>query len=121
MAIEITQKHREIAARYPYEIRLYGGGDKGTLEFQPRDGTRYVIVFRPVLDEEARPLGHSPGASFVSVMRGANSYQTSAFSDAPMPYYVAEKLPVNDYTARTLARALRFLFNAEDIGPFHEQ
>ena len=123
MQIRIKLAHRALETKYPYEISLHGEGGNGTLIFQPRDGTRYVIVFREVTEAgECSALGHSSGpCSVVGVMRGNNRYAAAVFGDAPHPYYLQEKLDCNEHTAQMVARALEFLFNETDLGPFHER
>lgn len=120
--IAITSTHHEIAARYPYEISLLTSAPtSGVLVFQPRDGTRYVLLFSALSDLEARTLGHSPGSSLVSVMEDRpNAYITAAFSHAPFHAYVEEKLNVSPAKARQISRALKFLFEGTDVGPFVE-
>lgn len=123
MQIRLKLAHHALETKYPYEIKLYGAGGNGTLIFQPRDGTRYVIVFREATEAgECSALGHSSGpCSFVGVMRGNNQYAAAVFGDAPPPYYLQKKLDCNEHTAQMVARALEFLFNETDPGPFHER
>lgn len=123
MQIRLTAQHRAIAQKYPYEMALYGEGGNGTLVFQPRDGTRYVIVFREIDNqEEGAILGHRDApSSLVSLMRGSNRYSTAVFGDSPHRYYIEEKLGGSSYEAVVAERALRFLFDEIDPGPFNER
>ena len=121
MMVRLTAQHGAIAKKYPYEIRLAGDGTSGTLVFQPRDGTRYVIIFRPVeYSDEARELGCTAPETLISVMQGSNKYVSAVFDHAPHRTYLEEKLGVSPHAARQLQRALGFLFDAADPGPFAE-
>jgi hypothetical protein len=121
MMVRIKLAHRALAQKYPYEIRLAGDGASGTLVFQPRDGTRYVIVFRPVeSSDEARELGCTAPETLISVMQGSNKYVSAVFDHAPHRTYLEEKLGVSPHAARQIQRALSFLFDEVDPGPFAE-
>lgn len=120
-AISMNEHHEAIARKYPYEIQFVGGLSSGSLVFQPRDGTRYVITFRSIWPEEAAVLGSSFPAAFVSVMRGPNKYVSLVIDHAPHRLYIEEKLGVSPQTARQLERALDYLFAATDPGPFTEE
>lgn len=108
-----TPKHHEIAAKYPYEIQLAGN----LMVFQPRDGTRYELLFTK-LGEEARLMGCSPDAVMVTVMRGSNQYVSMAAGGYSHPGYIQEKLGVPERTAEVVARAIQFALRGVDIGPF---
>lgn len=122
MPITITQTHRDLETKYPYEINLIEiTPTSGTLVFCPRDGTKYLLHFSELHLRQSGEAGHAPYSSLVSLSRKANKYASAAFDHTPHPIYLAEKLCIDDHrTAQQVERALRFLFNAEDIGPFSE-
>ena len=122
MAIKLTQAHRELEEKYRYEIHLIENTPtSGTLVFCPRDGTKYLLHFNELALQQSGEAGHAPYSSLVSLSRKANEYRSAAFDHVPHPIYLGEKLGIDSHqTVRQVERALRFLFNAEDIGPFGE-
>ena len=92
----------------------------GTLVLTPYDGRQYVLHFAPLSNAGAEACGHTPGAILFSYLVGTNQYRSAAFDHAPHRHYIAEKMGVTYAESVMLERALRFLFNAEDIGPFGE-
>ena len=84
---------------------------------QPGDGTRYVLLVTPVVDEEAaKVLGIRPGSWVVSHAPGAGRYSGSMFiapGSLVSDSYVAEKLDVSPHTAGVLAALLRSLLDAK--------
>lgn len=112
-----TPAHHAVAEKYPYEIRLHGN----VMEFQPRDGTRYRIVFTSLPPEAQRALGCSHNGVLVTLMRGSNDGVSACFDWTPHESYLREKFgTTNEHTNKMVCRALRFFFTEADIGPFQE-
>lgn len=116
----LTIGHYDIAAKYPYEIRLaeVQDGSGLTVEFQPRDGTRYVVMFRQPCEAERKMFGCGHDAWMVSMQSGPAKFKSALLSPRSHYTYIKEKLDVNTYTAVVLEKLLDFVFDGEDIGPF---
>lgn len=116
----LTIGHYDIAAKYPYEIRLVETHDGSglTVEFQPRDGTRYVVMFRQPCAAERELFGCGLDAWMVSKMDGPAKFKSALLFPRAHYTYIKEKLEVNTYTALVLSRLLDFVFDGVDIGPF---
>lgn len=116
----LTIGHYDIAAKYPYELKLaeVQDGSGLTVEFQPRDGTRYVVMFRKPCGAEQKMFGCGPDAWMVSKMDGPAKFKSALLSDSQHYTYIQEKLGVNEYTAKVLERLLDYVFSGVDIGPF---
>jgi hypothetical protein len=116
----LTIGHYDIVAKYPYELKLAEVQDGAgfTVEFQPRDGTRYVVVFRKPCEAERKMFGCAPDAWMVSYERGPAQFKSALLSPRSHYTYIKEKMEVNTYTAKVLEKLLDFVFEGEDIGPF---
>ena len=116
----LTIGHYDIAAKYPYEFKLaeMQDGSGLTVEFQPRDGTRYVVMFRQPCEAERKMFGCGPDAWMVSMQSGPAKFKSALLSPHSHYTYIAEKLGVNHYPALVLEKLLDFVFNGTDIGPF---
>lgn len=119
----LTIGHYDIAAKYPYEIKLaeVQDGSGLTVEFQPRDGTRYVVMFRQPCEAERKMFGCGPDAWMVSKMDGPAKFKSALLSPRSHYTYIKEKLDVNTHTAKVLEKLLDFVLDGEDIGPFPMQ
>lgn len=115
----LTIGHYDIEAKYPYELKLAEADEKNfTVEFQPRDGTRYVVMFRKPCEAERRMFGCGPDAWMVSMERGPAKFKSALLSPRSHHTYIKEKMEVNTYTAMVLAKLLDYVFCGTDIGPF---
>ena len=116
----LTIGHYDIAEKYPYEIEIAEEQDGAgyTVQFQPKDGTRYVLMFRKPCERERRLFGCSADAWMVNYEVGPATFKAALLSPRSHHTYIQEKLNVSPYTAKVLERLLDFVFNATDIGPF---
>ena len=119
-----TPQHADVIRKYPDEIHLFPMPppffQTGTLVLTPHDGRQYVLHFSPLSISGADVCGHTRGSILFSYSVGTNEYHSAAFDHAPHRNYLVEKLGIGYHEAQQIERALRFLFNAEDIGPFGE-
>lgn len=93
----------------------------GTVEWQPGDGTRYVLTSKPLTVEEARLFGAPDGACIVSVGAGGERLVSLVLEPGGLYHivYVAEKMMgrgVSDYTVAAYTALLNLVLGDEEYG-----
>lgn len=93
----------------------------GTVEWQPGDGTRYLLVAKPLDASEARLMGSPPGAMIVSVGPGGESWLTLVLDPTGLHHisYVAEhayRTKFNEYTLMAFTALLNLVIGDEEYG-----
>lgn len=86
-------------------------------DYQPGDGTRYVLLFKRIGEGERRAVGGAPNSVLLSYFRGSNSFQSMLATEYSLPVYIEEKLKCNSPTAEMIYKVVDFFFNGTDVGP----
>jgi hypothetical protein len=92
----------------------------GTVEWQPGDGTRYLLVAKPLDASEARLMGAAMGAMIVSMGTG-DAWLTLILNPGSLHHasYVAEKaerMNFSEYTVGMLAAFSNLVLGDEEYG-----
>jgi hypothetical protein len=87
------------------------------IEYQPGDGTRYVVRFNKMSENERRAYGCSPDCLLMVRVVGPNQFKGMTVDGYTHPNYLSEKLECNPHTAGMLCKLIEYVFHGTDVGP----
>ena len=102
-----------------YDRLINDGIGGGLVEWQPGDGTRYVLIVKTLADMEARLLGAPIGARMVSIGPGGERWSTMIVGEG-LVYegYVKEKMGegMNDYNLTVYTALINMVVGDKEYG-----
>ena len=116
--MSVTVAHILAEDANPDRISIAQGPHSTTYQFQPGDGTRYVVTEVMLSPAECRLYGCAAGSRMFSIMCGSNMLLGFCTDAAPHYYYIQEKLGFSEYTTLAWERFFEFIFHGTDLGPF---
>lgn len=108
-----TAAHHSTAKALGSRLKIEGD----SIEYQPGDGTRYLMAFHSLTEGERRFYGCGESAVLVTVMSGGNRYVSSCLEEFSHISYISEKLNTSPRTSEAVEHLLQFVYNPNRAPP----
>lgn len=115
----LTIGHCDVIDKRPHLKLLTDEPSTVAFDYQPGDGTRYVVSFNKLSTAEARAYGCSTDAILMVRNTGPNTFAGMTVENGTHQYYIMEKMGCNAVTAKVYETLIDFVFNGTDVGPSH--
>ena len=113
----LTIGHYDILDKREHLKLLMDEPDAVAFDYQPGDGTRYVVRFSLMSPNERRAYGCAADAMLMTRNTGPNTFAGMTVEDGTHPNYIREKMGCNAVTAAVYETLINFIFHGTDVGP----
>jgi hypothetical protein len=113
----LTNGHYDILDKRKHLKLLLDEPNAVAFDYQPGDGTRYVVRFSLMSPNERRAYGCSVDAMLMTHNTGPNTFAGMTVENGTHPNYIMEKMGCNAVTAKVYETLIDFVFNGTDVGP----